>query len=147
MDVDAVLDGDPYVTHHPQGRPFWRAAADGVFLLPRCRGCGRSHWYPRPFCPFCGGGDVALGPASGLGRIYAFSSLRRVTPPVVVAYVRLDEGPVMLTNLVDCGLDGLRIDGRVAVSFRPAKEGRMVPVFTPVAEPRSGPALPASDGA
>ena len=103
-----------------------------MFLLPHCRACGRAHWYPRPFCPHCPGGAVEWRPASGPGTVYASSALRRVTPVNIVAYVRLEEGPVLLTNLVDCTLDALRTGDRVGVTFRAAKEGRFVPVFAPV---------------
>ena len=130
-----ALDDDPYVSNHPQARPFWDAAAKGVFLLPHCRSCGRSHWYPRPFCPHCHSDAVSWQPASGLGTVYAYSALRRVTPVNIVAYVRLAEGPMMLTNVVGCSLDDLHIDARVRLVFRPATERRMVPVFEPVALP------------
>ena len=128
-DIETALDADPYVATHPSSRPFWRAAAAGVFLLPRCQHCGRWHWYPRAFCPFCHSQQVALEPAAGTGRIYAFSWLQRATPPSLVAYVRLSEGPVMLTNLVGCDPADAHIDAPVHVAFRPAAEGRMVPVF------------------
>ena len=128
-DVALVLDRDPYVTNHPHARPFWQAAASGIFLLPRCRSCGRAHWYPRAFCPFCHSTDVAWEPASGGGSVYACTALRRGAA-AIVAYVRLDEGPVVLTNLVDCVLEDVRIEDRVTATFRPSKEGRMVPVFT-----------------
>ncbi len=98
-DSESVLDGDPYVTTHPSSRAFWRATAAGTLLLPRCHDCGGWHWYPRAFCPFCHSQRVALEPAAGTGRVYAFSWLEGATPLSIVAYVRLSEGPVMLTNL------------------------------------------------
>ena len=128
-EVMAVLDGDPYVANHPQSRPFWLAAAQGVFLLPRCRACGQAHWYPRPFCPHCGSAPVEWQPASGFGTLHAFTTLRRVTPARIVAYVRLEEGPILLTNMVGCSIDDLRIGMGVQVTFEPAMEGRLVPVF------------------
>ena len=132
--IDRALDADPYVTSHPSSRAFWRGAADGVFLLPRCHDCGRWHWYPRAFCPFCHRQHVALESATGTGRVYAFSWLERVPSPLLVAYVRLSEGPIMLTNLVGCAPEAVRIDDQVVVSFRPAAEGRMVPVFSLAAQ-------------
>ena len=133
-DIESVLDADPYVTMHPSSRPFWRAAAASVFLLPRCHDCGRWHWYPRAFCPFCHSQHVALEAAAGTGRVYAFSWLERVTPPSLVSYVRLSEGPIMLTNLVGCDPAAVQIDDPVHVSFRPAAQGRMVPVFSLAAQ-------------
>lgn len=131
--VEAVLDGDPYVRSHPFGRPFWRAAAEGRFLVPRCMECGRAHWYPRPFCPFCASQSVQWQESTGGGRVYAFSALRRAGEPNIVAYVQLDEGPIMLTNLVSCRLDEVQIGQAVEVRFRATGEGRSAPVFIPVA--------------
>ena len=128
-----TLDKDPYVSNHPQARPFWDAAATGVLLLPHCCNCDRAHWYPRPFCPHCYSDAVTWQPASGLGTVYAFTALRRVMPVNIVAYVRLAEGPMMLTNVIGCSLDDLLIEATVCAIFRPTKEGRMVPVFKLVA--------------
>jgi uncharacterized OB-fold protein len=44
--------------------------------------------------------------------------------------VALDEGPTMLTNLVDCDFDGLRIGQKVKVVFTPTEGGPPVPTFT-----------------
>ena len=72
------------------------------------------------------------GQASGFGSVEAFTSVLRASPATIVAYVRLDEGPMMLTNLVDCALEAVCIGKRVTVAFRAAPEGRMVAVFAPV---------------
>lgn len=129
-DIAALLDADPYVRTHPQSTPFWQAAAAGRFLLPRCAACGRAHWYPRPFCPFCASTDVSWVDAAGTGRIHAFASLAKAAT-TILAYVELAEGPIMLTNLVDCAPDELAIGQPVQVRFRAAPEGRSVPVFAP----------------
>jgi hypothetical protein len=71
--------------------------------------------------------------ASGLGTIYSFSICRRVGPvPFVIAYVRLDEGVTMLTNIVDCDPKRLRIGDRVRVVMQTSDDGTTkVPMFTP----------------
>jgi uncharacterized OB-fold protein len=69
---------------------------------------------------------------SGRGEIYSVSVTRRAGPtPYAIAYVRLDEGITMLTNIVDCDLDSLRIGQRVRVVFKPAEDGTMIPMFAP----------------
>ena len=58
---------------------------------------------------------------------------RRAGPiAYALAYVRLDEGVTMMTNIVDCDLDELRIGQRVKVCFKPDDAGQPVPMFTPV---------------
>ena len=123
---------DPYVQSHPQTAAFWEAAADGRFLLPRCDACHRFHWYPRPFCPHCHGDSVQWVAGSGRGQVHAASRLHRKSGAYVVAYVQLDEGPIMLTNLLDCELADAPIGRAVRVVFRPAPEGRMLPMFVPL---------------
>ncbi|HVL59413.1 MAG TPA: Zn-ribbon domain-containing OB-fold protein [Burkholderiaceae bacterium] len=113
-------------------RPFWDAAAAGRLLLKRCGDCGRTHFYPRPLCPFCSSDRTEWCEAAGTGTVYTFSVMRRGTPvPYAIAYVTLDEGVTMLTNLVDCDLDAIRIGDRVRVVFKPSDGGPPVPMFTP----------------
>ena len=114
----------------PESAPFFAAAAEGKFLIGRCASCGRAHWYPRARCPFCFG-ETRWEEASGRGVIYSFSVMRRVAPPYAIAYVTLDEGPTMMTNLVDCDFDGLRIGQRVELVFRPSEGGTPVACFRP----------------
>ena len=119
----------PVVT--PESRPFWHAAREGRFLVPVCTACGKAHWYPRAICPFCTSGAVEWREASGRGTIYTFSVMRRVREPYAIAHVTLDEGPTMLTNIVECDFDALRIGQPVAVVFRDSEDGQPVPMFRP----------------
>jgi uncharacterized OB-fold protein len=69
--------------------------------------------------------------ASGKGTIYAFSVMRRVKEPYIIAHVTLAEGPTMLTNIVACDADDVRIGQAVAVVFQDADNRAPVPMFTP----------------
>ncbi len=117
---------------HPETQAFWDAARAGRFLIKRCGGCGKAHWYPRTMCPFCSSVDTRWVEASGDGTIYSYSVMRRADPPYVIAYVTLAEGPTMLTNLVDCDPEALAIGQTVRLSFTPSEGGPPVPTFTPV---------------
>ncbi len=105
---------------------------DGKLLVKRCRDCGEHHHYPRDGCPFCGSLNTEWRQARGQGTIYSFSVMRRAEVPYVVAYVTLDEGPSMMTNIVDADADALCIGQRVAVRFQPSEGGPPLPVFVPV---------------
>ncbi|MDQ8030770.1 MAG: Zn-ribbon domain-containing OB-fold protein [Bordetella sp.] len=120
---------DPYVKAFPETEAFWRASAEGRFLLPRCQACGRLHWHPRAFCPFCHADAIEWVQASGRGEVYSFSIVRRPGAPYVLAYVRLDEGPILMTNIVDGDPAAVRVGMRVNVGFRATEHGRMAPVF------------------
>ena len=121
----------PAPVPNPETKPFWEAADEGRLLLKRCRSCGDVHYYPRAYCPFCGSGETEWQPASGGGTIYSYSVMRRAEAPYAIAYVTLDEGVTMMTNLVDCDLDAIRIGQRVRLVFKPTEGGPPVPAFTP----------------
>jgi uncharacterized OB-fold protein len=115
----------------PETKPFWDAAAAGRLLLKRCEACGEPHYYPRAICPFCGSDRTTWLEASGGGAIYSYSVFRRAPVPYAIAYVTLDEGPTMMTNIVEADLDALRIGQRVRVRFTPTDGGPPVPTFAP----------------
>ena len=116
---------------NPETRPFWEAATAGRLLIGKCKTCGKAHYYPRAICPLCGSDATEWVPASGRGAVYSYSVMRRVPVPYALAYVTLAEGVTMMTNIVDCDLDSIRIGQRVRVSFKPTDGGPPVPMFTP----------------
>ncbi|MEZ5216458.1 MAG: Zn-ribbon domain-containing OB-fold protein [Ilumatobacteraceae bacterium] len=103
--------------------PFWDGCAARRIVLPQCNACDEVIWYPRRFCPFCGSRDVRWEEMSGRGTIYSFTVIRkgpgpyREHSPYVVAYVELDEGPRLLTNVVDVPIDQVEVGQAVRVVF------------------------------
>jgi uncharacterized OB-fold protein len=116
---------------------FWAATAEGRLLLRRCSSCGKAMWYPRPICPSCHSVETIWEEASGLGRIYSFTIVRRPSgayagvDPYVLAYVELAEGPRMLTNIVDCDPMSVTVDQEVEVVFHKTAEAMALPRFRP----------------
>lgn len=135
------------VLAHPSSQPFWEAAGQGRLLLPRCDACGRSHWYPRTFCPLCQGGPVQWVPASGRARVHACTSLLRDPSRTVMAFVELEEGPLMLTHLVGRDLSDWHIGAPLQVSFRALGTGLHLPVFEAAAQAPAAPAAAAAPSA
>jgi len=115
-------------------QPFWEAAKTGKFLVKYCKSCKEPHWYPRTLCPFCFG-ETEWKEGSGKGTIYSLSVMQRGNPnPYCIAYVTLDEGVTMMTQIVDCDLSALKIGQKVKLVFKPTTEdGPPVPMFTPMA--------------
>ncbi|WP_369235328.1 Zn-ribbon domain-containing OB-fold protein [Streptomyces sp. R21] len=106
-------------------RPYWEAAAEGRLLLRRCGACGRAHHYPREFCPHCWSEDVTWIRASGNATLYTWSVVHRndlppfgARVPYVAAVVDLDEGPRMMTEVVECAEGALRVGMGLEVAFR-----------------------------
>jgi uncharacterized OB-fold protein len=125
----------PHVT--PESRPYWEAAADGELLLCECGNCGLVYFYPRAFCPDCFSDDIDWIAAEGTGTVYTYSVAEQIegwpeeTLPHVVAYVELDEGPRIVTNLVDCDPDDVEVGDPVTVRFEESADGDIaIPLFT-----------------
>jgi len=119
-------------TVNPEGQAYWEAAGQGKLLLKFCTACNEYHHYPRALCPHCFSDKTEWREAKGTGTIYSYSVMRRAAPPYAMAYVTLDEGVSMMTNLVDCDFDALKIGQRVKVVFKPSEGGPAVPMFTPI---------------
>jgi uncharacterized OB-fold protein len=114
----------------PTNGAVWEAARQGRLLIGLCRDTGKHFWYPRGVSPFTLSTNVELVEAKGTGTVYSFTVLR-TKQPYCLAYVELEEGPRMLTNIVDCDLDTVRIGQRVKLVFKPTEgEGPPVPMFT-----------------
>lgn len=114
----------------PETQKFWDAAAASKLLYGFCNNCREPHYFPRPFCPFCFSDAVDWKEASGRGLIYTYSIMRRSsTGPYAIAFVTMEEGPAILTNIVDSDFDSIRIGAAVHLVFKPSEGGPPVPFF------------------
>ena len=117
--------------------PFWDAVADGCLVLPRCDSCGTVVWYPRRFCPVCHTAGVTWREASGRGTVYSFTVVRKApgawsgAAPYVIAYVELEEGPRILTNVVDVDPAAVEVGMPVEATFVPTPDGQAIFRFRP----------------
>lgn len=128
----------PYPVPHPDNQGFWDGCARGKLRLQRCTGCGRWQWPPRPMCLACGAFAYEWTPVSGRGVVHTFTIVHRPTLPAFearvpynVVVVRLDEGPLMVSNLVDCAPAAIHIGMPVEVVFEPLHDGIVLPKFRP----------------
>ena len=122
----------PSPTINPENQAFFDAAAQGKLVIKSCISCGKFHHYPRTHCPHCFSDRTEWREAKGTGTVHTYSVLRRGVPePYCIAYVTLDEGVSMMTNIVDCDLDAVSIGMKVKVVFKPTDGGPPVPMFTP----------------
>ena len=119
-------------------REYWEAAKEGKLLIKRCQVCMRAHHYPRPFCPYCWSQDVRWEEASGRAVLYTFSIVQRndLAPfsdrvPYVAAIVDLEEGPRMMTDIVDVVPEEVRIGMDLRVTFVETAPDVSIPMFRP----------------
>ena len=110
---------------------YWESAKNGKLLVKTCKACGKLHYYPRTICPHCLSSGTDWVEASGKGTIYTYSVMRRTETPYVIAYVTLEEGVTMLSNIVECDVDGVAVGQTVEVVFRDTEGGHSLPVFRP----------------
>ena len=116
----------------PESLSFWQAADEGRYLVKKCNSCGQVHHYPRDICPFCLSDDTVWQDSPGTGVVYSFSTMGQGDAAYTMAYVTLDEGVTVMSNLVDCDPTQVVIGQKVRVVFTPTEGGHAVPMFTPV---------------
>lgn len=121
----------------PETQAFWDAADQGRLLVKRCDDCSRFHHYPRDVCPHCMSTRTRWQDAAGTGTLYSFSTMGRGEAAYTMAFVTLDEGVTMMTNIVDCDPRALEIGQRVTVAFVTSEAGNgaaghAVPMFRPI---------------
>ena len=115
----------------PETLAYWQAADAGRLLVKRCTACGEHHHYPRDICPFCWSEATEWREAAGTGTVYSHSTMGQGEAAYTLAYVQLDEGPVMMSNLVGAEPGAWAVGQRVRVTFAPSEGGHAVPVFEP----------------
>ena len=114
----------------PDNAPFFAAAREGTLLLGLCRDTGRAFFHPRGVSPFTLTTNVGTTAASGRGTVYSVTVMRGPTPRAL-AYVELEEGPRVFTEIVDGDPTAVRIGDPVRLTFRDAEDGQSLPVFAP----------------
>ena len=119
-------------------RPFWDGCRRGELLLQRCSHCGRLRYPAAVVCPDCLSAEAQWQPMSGRGRVFSFVVFHGAYHPAWeskvpynVALIELDEGPIMLSNVVAIDNAKLAVGLPVAVAFEAMDESLTVPVFEP----------------
>ena len=110
---------------------FWDAAENGKLMIMKCKDTGKFYFYPRARSPYTLSDNVEWVEAKGTGEIYTFSVMKRAKIEYAIAYVKLDEGVTMMSNIADTDFDALSIGQKVKVVFKPTDGGPPVPMFTP----------------
>ncbi|MFV0372631.1 Zn-ribbon domain-containing OB-fold protein [Microbacterium sp.] len=113
----------PALTTIARTQPWWDAAAAGRLLLQRCAGCGHTQHYPRVICGSCWSEDLQWVESAGTGAVRTLTVAHvpghpawRPDAPYVLALVRLDEGPCLMTNIVGCPVEAVTVDARVRMA-------------------------------
>ncbi len=123
----------------PETQHFWDGCRDGKLLLQRCKDTGKAYFPPRPFSPYTGSRDVEVFEATGKAKLFSYVINHRPAKgfedeaPYAIAVVELEEGPRMMTNIVDCEQtpEALVLDMPLEVAFETATDEITLPKFRP----------------
>lgn len=110
--------------------------------MQRCSDCRSWVWCPRPACVECGSEGLQWAPVSGRGTVFAFTVIREVVGralrgfekdiPYITAWIDLEEGPRICSNVVQCPVEKVVIGMAVEVVFEEAGQGIFLPKFKPI---------------
>lgn len=121
----------------PETQHFWDGTQAGELRLQRCNDCAHVYFPPRPFCPSCSSKQVSIFVASGRATLASYIINQRSHPafdgPYSIAIVQLEEGPRMMSNVVDCAQtpEALELDMPLAVKFETVSDAITLPMFAP----------------
>lgn len=121
-----------------ESKGFWEASRRHELYLQRCTRCRSMRYYPRALCPRCLSDATEWVLSSGRGTVYTYTVTHqnqaagfRDALPYVLAYVELDEGVRMLTNIVGCDPADVKIGMPVEVVFEDVTPDVTLPKFKP----------------
>jgi len=130
--------GKPLPRIDDVNRPYWEAAKRHQLLLQRCEECGHHRHPPGEICPSCLSDSFAWVRASGRGVVYTWTVFHQVyhqafakDVPYAVVVVELDEGPRLITNLLHCRIEDIKVGMPVEVVFDDVTEEITLPKFRP----------------
>jgi len=132
----AIVKPIPRVT--PELAPFFAAARRRELVVQRCASCGLLRFPPRELCSRCWSRDADWAPVSGRGEVFSFYWMHQVYHPAfaaevpyAVVVVQLEEGPHLLSNVIGCTREQLRVGMPVEVTFDDVSDAVSLPKFRP----------------
>lgn len=135
-----MKDKRPMPKVNSDNRPFWNGCRGHELRFQKCGTCGRVRWPPSGICPACHSDSTGWIVSGGRGRVFSFAVYRTAfhpgfqdAVPYVVALVELDEGPLMISNIIDCTPEDVTCDMTVEVTWEDISEEFSLPKFRPAA--------------
>jgi uncharacterized OB-fold protein len=132
-DIEPIL---PVVTE--DNGHYWRSAREHALKLPFCVSCDAAFYPPQSRCPRCLGDGVEWRPVSGRAKVYTWVIVHQVYDrsfadrvPYVVATVELEEGPRLITNIVNCEPEVVRANMPVRIVYKDVTDEVALVQFEP----------------
>jgi uncharacterized OB-fold protein len=120
----------------PVSRPFWEGARRGELLVQKCQDCGNLVHIPHVACTRCLSPNLEWVQSSGKGTVYSYTIVWRPQMPAfkvpyAVGIIELEEGWHMLSNIIDCPVEDVKVGMPVEVVFQKESEEITLPRFRP----------------
>lgn len=129
----------PLPVIQPWSREFWEGTKDNKLLVQECKDCGARIFYPRKACPECWSSNLGWLESVGRGKIYTYTvtmtGVEKVFAedlPYVIACIDLEEGIRMMSRIVECDPETVKIGMDVEVVFEKVNDDITMPFFKPV---------------
>lgn len=120
--TELVMGTTPTVVD--ETRPFWEGTLAEELRVQVCGACGSRQLPGGPCCSTCLSQELSWERASGRGTVFSFTVVRHAfhpsfadKVPYVLADVRLDEGPILTSNVTDIDVEQIHIGLPVTVWF------------------------------
>lgn len=116
--------------------PYWEACRRHELRTQRCLDCGTYRFPPRAICYNCGSFKAEWARTSGRGKIYSWvvphhpvHPATKELVPYAVVLVELEEGPRMITHIVDCQWGEIYAEMPVELVWEDVDEDLSLPKF------------------
>ncbi len=128
----------PLPSPNADNKPFWDACRRHELKFPKCLECGLLRWPPALICPDCHSDRSEWVQVGGRGKVYSYAIYHQAFHPgfekdipYVTASIELDEGPRLLSNIVNCQPDEVYCEMSVVVVWEDVGPETSLPKFQP----------------
>ena len=136
MSEHSMIEERPLPDITDVAAPFWEATRRHELVVQYCAACNTAQFPPEISCTECGAPDLTWRPVSGRARLYSWTVAH---PPLLpyfaarapwpVVAVELEEGPRMVSRLIDVPIDDYAFDLPLEVAFEDIDEEISLVVF------------------
>jgi len=129
----------PLPTITPLNQPYWEGLRRHQLRMQRCDRCGKIWYPPSPLCPQCWSREFTWTALSGRGRVTSWVVFHQSyfkgfdgEIPYNVAEVELDEGPRLMTNIVNVSNEEIKAGIPVEIIYDDVAEELTLAKFQPL---------------
>ncbi len=109
--------------------PFWESLKRNELRVQKCQECAELSHPPKAMCASCHSFKMGWELMSGRGTVFSYIVTRQPIHPALVSHtpfatvqVQLEEGPIVVSNVLDVAPDEIRIGLSVRATFEPAND-------------------------